>query len=518
MSNEAQPRAGLPAPGQVVAGKYQIQSVIGKGGMGVVVAAKHLELGQSVAIKFLDIRLASHPGAAARFFREARAATRIRSEHVTRVLDVARLDDGTPYLVMEHLTGTDLDRILRTRGPLPVDEVIDYILQACEALAEAHAAGVVHRDLKPGNLFLTTHADGTPLVKVLDFGISKFVEPDAPHDGAQTTATEMLGSPWYMSPEQVRSSATVDARTDVWSLGVIIHQLLTGAQAFGADTLSACLARIVMDAPPGVRTARPDVPEGLERVILACLEKNPDHRLQSVSELALALSPFAPERSKISIQRITRVLGGTNPGGSHTLPLASFAAAPGAAPPERGAYPTPGPITGSGLRAAVLTGAITGGAITGGAAPASGALTGGAPPGAVSTAASVSSTAASAPAKPRSVFPVVIGLAIVAGIGLAVAAQRYLAAPPVATAATASATATASAAPEPSAAPSAAPEPSAAPTASAATSAAPTASAATSAAPEVPAPKAAGAPPKGPAAPKTKPGKSKVKGPVETTL
>jgi len=283
-----------------VAGKYEVQDIIGVGGMGVVVSARHLELEQTVAIKFLEKSLVDNPAVSARFFREARAASRIKSEHVTRVLDVARTEKGVPYLVMEHLVGTDLEKVQRAQGVLPIDDVLDYILQACEALAEAHAVGVIHRDLKPSNLFLTHRADGSPLVKVLDFGISKIIDANAAsQDGAQTGEADMLGSPWYMSPEQVRSSMSVDARTDVWSLGVIMFQLLTGTHAFRADSVSACLARIVADPPRPLRAARPEVSEELERVVLACLEKDPERRLQSVAALAWSLSPFAPERARL---------------------------------------------------------------------------------------------------------------------------------------------------------------------------------------------------------------------------
>ncbi len=493
---QARSRRGVPQAGEVVAGKYEVQDVIGAGGMGVVVSARHIELGQTVAIKFLDKSLVDQPSASARFFREARAASRIRSEHVTRVLDVARTETGVPYRVMEHLVGMDLAEIQRTQGPLPIDAVLDYVLQAGEALAEAHAAGVIHRDLKPGNLFLTHRADGSPLVKVLDFGISKILEPgsDDSHDGAQTAESDILGSTWYMSPEQVRSSKSVDARTDVWSLGVILFQLLTGIHAFRAESMSACLAKIVTDPPPPLRAARPEVPEGLESVILACLEKDPDRRLQSVAELATALAPFAPEHTRLSIERISRVHG-SNPSGSHTpAPTTGRVSGPITPPPSGSSR---SPAAGRTAAQSELTPPVDAGQSTG---------------------ASVSTTATPLPARaaPRWAF----ALAALAAFGVGgVAAQRLLITPPPAVSAVAAATVTtttavalvASAAatvPETSVVPMA--------TATAQASASATSSAATSATPPATSPTPAKQ--LAPAVPRPKPGKVKITGPGETTF
>ena len=320
---------GTPQPGQLLAGKYRIDGILGAGGMGVVLAATHVDLGQPVAIKFLNAQFCDNAEIAARFLREARAAAAIKSEHVARVLDVTRTDEGVLYIVMEHLAGSDLEQVVRARGPLPIAEAIDYVLQACEAIAEAHAAHIVHRDLKPGNLFLTQRADGSPLVKVLDFGMSKMAAMEGgPHDGSLTSPVAMLGSPWYMSPEQIKSSRNVDHRTDVWSLGIILHKLLTGAPAFEAETLSSCLVKIVTEPPATLRTRRPDAPAELEIVILRCLEKDLGRRLQNVAELAWALLPFAPERSRVSVERIVRVLLGSDVLDDKTLPLSAAAAAP----------------------------------------------------------------------------------------------------------------------------------------------------------------------------------------------
>ena len=339
---------GTPGPGEMLAGKYLIERVLGAGGMGVVLAARHVELGQPVAVKFLNAQLSGNPEIVTRFLREARAAAAIRSEHVARVHDVTRTEAGVPYIVMEHLEGCDLEQLVRARGPLPVGEAVDYLLQAGKAIAEAHAAKIVHRDLKPGNLFLTHRADGSPLVKVLDFGMSKITQGDgAPLlEGSLTAPATMLGSPWYMSPEQIRSSKHVDHRSDVWSLGIVLYKLLTGSQAFEAESLSSCLVKIVTEAPLTLRARRPDAPAELEAVILRCLEKDVNRRLQNVAELAWALLPFAPEGSRVSAERIVRVLLGSDVLTERTLPLSAAAAAPfrvappGDAPPRSPAIPS----------------------------------------------------------------------------------------------------------------------------------------------------------------------------------
>jgi serine/threonine-protein kinase len=315
---------GAPvSEGEVLAGKYRVERVLGEGGMGIVVAAQHVQLGQRVAIKFLLPQACLMPEAVERFIREARASVQIRSEHVARVSDVGTLETGSPYMVMEYLQGSDLSAVLRSRHRLQPLEATDYLLQACEAIAEAHSLGIVHRDLKPANLFLTRRADGSSLVKVLDFGISK-INPvgGGASSGGVTATTAVMGSPLYMSPEQVRSSKSVDARTDVWSLGVILHELLTGRTAFEADTLPAVLAAVVADAPAPLRAHLPDAPVELERVIQRCLEKDLTQRYQSVADLANALLPFAPPSARVSVERIARLVSssGTNLLGSAPPP------------------------------------------------------------------------------------------------------------------------------------------------------------------------------------------------------
>lgn len=297
--------------GDILAGKYEVERVLGKGGMGYVVAAFHAELGQRVAVKFLMPELCNSDEQVTRFLREARAAVRIRSEHVARVIDVGKLDNGAPYMVMEYLEGHDLSQELEARNQLPIDEAVDCVLQATEAIAEAHSLGIVHRDLKPSNLFLAQRADGSPLVKVLDFGISKaMMDPDGAPAASLTGTQALLGSPNYMSPEQVRRPKLVDVRTDVWALGVILYELLSGRQPFIADNAMSVLAAVVSDPTPSLRESRPDVPVGLEAIIDRCLAKMPPERYQSVADLADALAPFAPLRSIASISRISGVLRG----------------------------------------------------------------------------------------------------------------------------------------------------------------------------------------------------------------
>jgi serine/threonine-protein kinase len=256
--------------------------------MGLVFEAEHLRLRQSVAIKFLRPEVLAMPDAMERFEREARASCRIRGPHVVHVLDVDTDECGRPFMVMELLRGRDLEAELRARGALPVCEAADWILQACAAVTEAHQAGIVHRDLKPSNLFLAEEFGGR-VVKVLDFGISKIQVDSEP---AVTGVAVTMGTPLYMSPEQVRSSRDVDGRTDVWSLGVILYELIAGAPPFSGTT-TAAIAAIVADATPGLRESFPHVPPELEKVVMTALAKSADHRFPTAEALAAALMPFA---------------------------------------------------------------------------------------------------------------------------------------------------------------------------------------------------------------------------------
>jgi serine/threonine protein kinase len=275
--------------GDILAGKYRVERLLGSGGMGVVVAARHLDLDELRAVKLMHPVQVENAQAVERFLREARATVRLRSEHIPRLYDVGRLESGAPYIVMEVLEGSDLRTLLKARGILPIQEAVLYVLQTCEAVAEAHAAGIIHRDLKPANLFLTTRADGSPCVKVLDFGISKLLEPGP---GADMTKTlDVLGSIHYMAPEQLRSSRSVDARADIWSIGVILYRLLTGRLPFHGDTPVAYILslRENFHSPSAFRS---DLPPGLDGVVMRCLEKDPEKRIPSVKALMSELVPY----------------------------------------------------------------------------------------------------------------------------------------------------------------------------------------------------------------------------------
>jgi len=294
--------------GDVLARKYRVERVLGVGGMGVVVAATHLQLSQRVALKFLLPDALANPEVVARFAREARAAAQIRSEHVARVLDVGELDSGLPYMVMEFLEGRDLAQELEAQGVLGVEEAVTHVLHACEAIAEAHAAGIVHRDLKPANLFLARRADGSICIKVLDFGISK---SPIGVEGDLTKTQGVLGSPLYMSPEQMTASRTVDVRTDVWALGIILYESLTGGCPFQAETMPELVAAILSNRPLSPSATRAEIPALLSQVILRCLEKERDARYGNVAELCAALERFAAPESRVSVARVSRVLGAT---------------------------------------------------------------------------------------------------------------------------------------------------------------------------------------------------------------
>jgi len=303
--------SSVVAQGALLANKYRVERVLGQGGMGYVVEARHITLDERVALKFLLPEYAKHPEASTRFLREARAAAKIKSEHVARVTDVGTLDSGAPYMVMEFLDGADLAQTLQRTGVLQVDDALDYILQACEAIAEAHAHGIVHRDLKPANLFLAKRSDGSPLVKVLDFGISKMMGAAA--DNALTKTTTAMGSALYMSPEQMQETRGVDQRTDIYSMGIALFELLAGRQPFYAESLPQLCAEVLTGIPSPLAAYRADVPRELAACIEKAYERDKNQRYQSISEFALALSPFAPERSRASIERLARMGGLAQP-------------------------------------------------------------------------------------------------------------------------------------------------------------------------------------------------------------
>ena len=294
---------GPAQPGDVLDGKYRVERRLGSGGMGIVVAARHVKLETRVALKFLQPSLAKDAESVKRFEREARASVALKSEHAVRILDVGELSGGSPYLVMEYLTGTDLGTLVDQRE-LFVTEAVSYVLQACEAVAEAHSLGIVHRDLKPGNLFLTEGAAGAPFVKVVDFGLAKMVKLSA-KQSSLTHTTDLLGSPAYMSPEQLHDAKEVDPRSDIWSLGVCLYELLERHLPFEGQTVpSLCLS--VATAPPRA-FARADLPPQLTTAILRCLEKDPEARFPDVPSLAAALEPFAGDAMRGATDRIMAI-------------------------------------------------------------------------------------------------------------------------------------------------------------------------------------------------------------------
>jgi len=309
LPNPATPPEPPPVvPGQVLAGKFRIERVVGEGGMGIVAEATHLQLDERVALKFLRREVMRLPDVVARFDREARSAVKLKSEHVAKVTDVGKTEDGIPYMVMELLNGRDLAQTLSESGPLPIQESVDYLIQACEGVGEAHARGIVHRDLKPENLFVVQR-DGWAVVKVLDFGISKavLVGPSSV-DLASNNTTSIMGSPYYMSPEQLRSTRTVDHRSDIWSLGVVLFELLTGMTIFDETKDFTGLVADILETPHRkLGLFRPDAPPGLEAVIDKCLEKDRAKRWQNVAELAVALLPYAPRRARITAERTTSI-------------------------------------------------------------------------------------------------------------------------------------------------------------------------------------------------------------------
>jgi serine/threonine-protein kinase len=304
-------------PGALLDGDYRIERLLGEGGMGIVLAARDVRTEELVAIKLIRPERASDPALVKRFLREARITLQLKSPRAVRVLRLGQLATGLPYLVMEYLEGGTVSSLLRERGALPVAAAVDYLLQACEAVAEAHALGIVHRDLKPTNLFLARGPDGAVGVKVIDFGISKWIggQPQA-DDGQLTTTAGPLGSPRYMSPEQLGASRVIDARTDIWALGVILHELVTGTHPFVAESVADLCARILRDPAPALGA---DVAgaAALGPIYQRCLAKDPALRFPSVGDLAAALARHGSEASRASLARIAATL----PVGATTVPF-----------------------------------------------------------------------------------------------------------------------------------------------------------------------------------------------------
>lgn len=291
-----------PPIGAVIAGRYRVLGAIGAGGMGSVLSVEHTTLGQRLAMKVMQPKIASDAEFATRFLREARIASSLTSEHIARVFDFGSLGDGALFMTMDLLEGRDLEKELRAQGPLSVELAAKYVIQACDVLAEAHARGIVHRDLKPANLFLCRNRTAEPSIKVLDFGISKSRGLEqAIGDDTLTTTDSTLGSPKYMSPEQLRSPKHVDHRSDLWSLGVILYRLVSGALPFGAESIGAYITEVLTQAP---RSLPSHVAQDYCRIVYRCLQKDPAHRYASALNLVQALSPFAPSDAQRTLTRI----------------------------------------------------------------------------------------------------------------------------------------------------------------------------------------------------------------------
>ena len=282
----------LPKPGDVIARKYTVERIIGQGGMGAVFAARHTELGRAVAIKVM-LADRQNEEATRRFKNEGRASANIQNDHVVRIFDIDE-EHGYAYMVLELLDGEDLAQVLEAQGRLAPHVAVGYVVQALEGVRQAHELGIVHRDLKPSNLFLARLQGGRIVVKVLDFGISKTRGGSAlemaPHQ--QTSTAAMLGSPLYMSPEQLRSSKNVDARADIWAMGVILYELLTGAVPFEGETLGALFSAILETDAPRVSAKTREVPPGLDAIVSRCLQRRPEDRFASAADLQRELAPF----------------------------------------------------------------------------------------------------------------------------------------------------------------------------------------------------------------------------------
>jgi eukaryotic-like serine/threonine-protein kinase len=317
---DAEPTPSPPvAPGGIVAGKYQVDRVIGFGGMGIVCAATHVELGTPVAIKFVRPERASDDRAVARFLTEARAAAQLQSQFACRVMDYGRLPSGSPYLVMEFLVGQDLRSLVSSRGLLGVEEAVALALQACEALAEAHSKHIVHRDVKPENLFIAEGPGGAQQLKVLDFGISKQLAPIGPQRSL-TDSTESVGSPLHMSPEHMIDPGGVDSRTDIWSLGVVLYEVLTGQLPFTGETGPQLCANVMTTQPLPPQAHRAEIPSALSQVILRCLEKDRERRFRDVGELSVALTEFGGATGALAAARVERIFGRTALGSAAAAP------------------------------------------------------------------------------------------------------------------------------------------------------------------------------------------------------
>jgi eukaryotic-like serine/threonine-protein kinase len=336
MTNRAARSWTVPSPGDTVGGKYRIEAQCGRGGLAVVYSAVHEELDRRVAIKVLLPEWAGDAEVVERFVREGRTATRVKSEHCVRIFDVGRLESGAPYLVLEFLEGHNLEQVVDNWGAIAPPTAIDWVLQAAEAIGEAHSLGVIHRDIKPANLFLTRRPDGSASIKVIDFGLSKLSERERQpgRDGKITLPTDVMGSPHYMAPEQLRGARGSDERVDIWALGAVLYELVTGRPPFAGETVPEICASVLTQPVPPMSVHRPNIPPGLERVVARCLAKDPGARFGRIAELAYAAAPFGTADARASYERISRVgiVHGAHPSDITPLPPMLPADAPSTEP------------------------------------------------------------------------------------------------------------------------------------------------------------------------------------------
>lgn len=346
-----------PAPAELVAGKYQLQRLLGRGGMGSVWEGVHVSLGTRVAVKFIEAEYADSPEARARFVNEARAAATLQSKHVVQVYDHGLMPDGRPYIVMEFLAGEPLDARLDRQGRLKPAETVRIVQQIARALGKAHRAGIVHRDLKPENVFLVWDDDEqTDVAKVVDFGIAKFTSPSMGVSSSTRTGS-VLGTPYFMSPEQARGLRSVDYRTDLWALGVITYRCLVGALPFTGEAVGDLLVKICTAPLPVPSQLVPELPAAFDAWFARALAREPEGRFQSAQELAEALvvALGAPRGEQISALDLIAVGGAAPPGAGGLAPGALLTPGGGvgfATPPGQqyggnpaagaGAVPTPG--------------------------------------------------------------------------------------------------------------------------------------------------------------------------------
>jgi eukaryotic-like serine/threonine-protein kinase len=281
---------------------YALERVIGCGGAGIVVAARHKRLGLRVALKFLRPDRPRAADVVKRFVREGQLTARIQNAHVTRMLDIGRLPDGEPFLVMEYLEGCDLAALLEARGPLACGEAVAYVRQACLGLTASHAVGIIHRDLKPSNLFLTLAPNGAPLLKILDFGMAEQLA----NTQELTANPSDMGSPPFVAPEQLRAERHADAKSDIWALGAALFTLLAGRSPFERPYLSETYLAILSGRVPDLTALRPEIGRPLAAIVERCLAADPEQRFASAAQLNAALAPFAKEEPRIAAPRAGR--------------------------------------------------------------------------------------------------------------------------------------------------------------------------------------------------------------------